>query len=99
METKNYWTLAELAAELKPIIEEKKTLHETDGLFGAEDIKVIVDMFRKSIEQRQGSDFASGRVNLEQIASGVGKHYGKTFEITRADKYDYHPTVGLKETK
>ncbi len=99
MEAQNFLTLAELSAVLQPKAEEAKRLHEADGLYNPSDIKVYVDMYRKSIEKHQGSDFASGRVDLEQISLGAGNFYGKTFEITRADKFNCYPTVWLKEVK
>jgi hypothetical protein len=99
METKDFLTLAELSAELEPKMQETKRLHEADGLYDARDIKVYVDMYRKSIEKHQGSEFASDRVDLEQISLGAGNFYGKTFEITRADKFDCYPTVWLKEVR
>ena len=99
METKNFWTLAELAAELKPAMEETKRLHEADGLFGAKDIKVYVDMYRKSIVRHQGSDFVSGRVSLEDIAVEASKHYGKTLKIDKVDSNDEYPTFPLKEVR
>jgi hypothetical protein len=95
----SFSTLEELNAELKPKIEETKNLHELDGLYNAEDIKVYVDMFRKSVVKHQGSDFVSGRVNPIQLANGVNSYFGKVFEITRVDEFDAYPTVWLKEVK
>jgi hypothetical protein len=95
----SFATLEELNAELKPKIEETKNLHELDGLYNAEDIKVYIDMYRKSIVKHQGSDFTSGRVNPNQIANGVNSYFGKVFEITRVDEFDAYPTVWLKEVK
>lgn len=98
METKNFLTLADFKA-IDASIEKKKNLHKEDGLYGAEDIKVYVDMYRKSIVKHQGSDFASGRVSPDDIATNASKHYGKTLEITRADTFDEYPTIHLKEAR
>jgi hypothetical protein len=97
METKNFSTLAELGAVVKPKMIENERLHKEDGLYSAEDVKVYVDMYRKSIIRHQGSDFASGRVSLEDIAVHASKHYGKTLKINKVDSYDIYPTVHIKE--
>jgi hypothetical protein len=92
-------TLKELSKELEPKIAESKRLHDTDGLYNAEDIKVYVDMFRKSITRHQGTEFASGRIAPEQLAEKASKALNKTLEVTKVDKYGLHPTVHLKEVK
>jgi hypothetical protein len=95
----SFSTLEELSVELKPKMEEAERLHKSDGLYNAEDIKVYVDMYRKSIVKHQGSDFASGRVNPNQLANGANSYFGKVFEVTRTDEFDAYPTVWLKEVK
>lgn len=99
METKNFSTLAELNAVVKPNMIENERLHKEDGLYGAEHIKVYIDMFRKSIIRHQGSDFASGRVSLEDIAVNASKHYGKMLKIDKVDSHNIYPTVHFKEVR
>ena len=99
METKNFFTLAELSEVLQPKMEEDERLHKEDGLYGAEDVRVYVDMYRKSITRHRGSDFASGRVSFEDIALKASKHFGKTLKIDRVDSYDIYPTIQLKEVR
>jgi hypothetical protein len=95
----SFSTLEELSAELQPKIDEAKRLHESDGLYNAEDIKVYVDMYRKSIVKHQGSDFVSGRVNPNQLVNGANSYFSKVFEVTKTDTFDAYPTVWLKEVK
>ena len=80
-------------------LEQSKQQHQEDGLYRAEDIKVYVDMYRKSIVKHFGVDFASGRINPEDIVPSVNKRYGKNFEITRLDKFDIFPVIHLKEVR
>lgn len=95
----SFSTLEDLNTGLQGKIDEAKLLHKSDGLYNAEDIKVYVDMYRKSIVKHQGSDFASGRVNPNQLVSGANSYFGKVFEVTRVDEFDVYPTVWLKEVK
>jgi hypothetical protein len=44
-------------------------------------------------------DFASGRINPEDIVPSVNERYGKSFEITRLDKFDIFPVIHLKEVR
>ena len=98
METKDFLKLVDLK-DLDLKIEKTKYLHKEDGLYGAEDIKVYVDMYRKSIVKHQGSDFVSGRVSPDDIAKNASKYYGKALEITRADTFNEYPTIHLKEVR
>ena len=86
-------------SEVGKSLEQSKQQHQEDGLYGAKDIKVYVDMYRKSIVKHFGVDFASGRINPEDIVPSVNKRYGKTFEITRLDKFDNFPVIHLKEVR
>jgi translation initiation factor IF-2 len=85
--------------EIDKHLEQSKQQHQEDGLYNAEDIKVYVDMYRKSIVKHFGVDFASGRINPEDIVSSVNERYGKSFEITRLDKFDIFPVIHLKEVR
>jgi hypothetical protein len=85
--------------EISKHLEQSKQQHQEDGLYNAEDIKVYVDMYRKSIVKHFGLDFASGRINPEDIVPSVNERYGKSFEITRLDKFDIFPVIHLKEVR
>lgn len=86
-------------SEIDKILEQSKQQHQEDGLYGADHIKIYVDMYRKSIVKHFGGDFASGRINPEDIVPSVNKRYGKNFEITRLDKFDIFPVIHLKEIR
>jgi len=94
-----FCTLAELEKELSPIYDEIKRQHEADGLYRPQDIKIYVDMYRKSIVRHFGIDFLRVRTKPEDLVSSVNKQYDKTFEVTRLDKYDMYPTIHLKEVR
>jgi translation initiation factor IF-2 len=85
--------------ELDKHLQQSKQQHQEDGLYNVEDIKIYVDMYRKSIVKHFGVDFASGRINPENIVPSVNERYGKTFEITRLDKFDLSPVIHLKEVR
>ena len=97
METVTFKTLAQMAEELQPVLDEKKQLHAEDGLYDAQDVKVYIDVFRKSITRHQGSEFISGRINPEQLAEKASQKVGKMLEITKIEAYGIHPTIHLKE--
>ena len=86
-------------SQIDKSLEQSKRQHQEDGLYGAEHIKVYVDMYRKSIVKHFGVDFTLGRINPEDIVPSVNKRYGKTFEITRLDKFDIFPVIHLKEVR
>jgi hypothetical protein len=92
-------TLAELEEELGPICEEIKRQHKADGLYPPENIKIYVDMYRKSIIRHFGIEFLQVRTKPEYLVSCVNKRYGKTFEVTKLDKYDMYPAIHLKEVR
>ena len=85
--------------EVSKNLEQSKQKHQEDSLYNSEDIKVYVDMYRKSIVKHFGVDFASGRINPEDIVPSVNERYGKNFEITRLDKFDIFPVIHLKEVR
>ena len=85
--------------EVSKHLELSKQQHQEDGLYNPEHIKVYVDMYRKSIVKHFGVDFASGRINPEDIVPSVNERYGKNFEITRLDKFDIFPVIHLKEVR
>ena len=85
--------------EVSKNLEQSKQKHQEDGLYNSEDIKVYVDMYRKSIVKHFAIDFASGRINPEDIVPSVNERYGKNFEITRLDKFDIFPVIHLKEVR
>lgn len=85
--------------ELDKSLEQSEQQHQEDGLYNPEHIKIYVDMYRKSIVKHFGVDFASDRINPEDIVPSVNERYGKTFEITRLDKFDIFPVIHLKEVR
>ena len=85
--------------EVRKQLEQSEQQHQEDGLYNPEDIKIYVDMYRKSIVRHFGVDFASGRINPEDIVPSVNERYGKNFEITRLDKFDIFPVIHLKEVR
>ena len=99
METVTFKTLAQMAEEFQPVLDERKQLHAEDGLYYAEDIKVYIDIFKKSITRHQGSEFMSGRIKPEQLADVASKKLGKVLETFKIDEYGIHPTVHLKEVR
>jgi hypothetical protein len=94
----NFQTLADLRT-IDNELKQKKQQHQEDGLYDVKDITVYVDMYRKSIVKHRGSDFSTGRINPEDVLSGVNIYFGKKFEITRLDKFDLFPVVHLKEVR
>ena len=99
METVTFKTMAQLAEELQPVLNEKKQLHEQDGLYDAEDVKVYIDVFRKSITRHQGTEFISGRIQPEQLAEKASVKFGKTLEVSKVDDNGIHLSVHLKEVR
>ena len=85
--------------EVSKHLEQSKRQHQVDGLYNAADIKVYVDMYRKSIVKHFGVDFVSSRINPKDVVAHVNKRYGKTFEIARLDKFDIFPVIHLKEVR
>ena len=99
METKNWLSLKELGEQLEPKMKEKETLHQADGKFDAEDVKVYVDMYRKSVTKHQGSEIVSGRITVQQLVEKANEYFGKALKLDRLDAYNEYPTVYLKEVR